>query len=806
MFKNYLRVALRNLVKHRVHSIINVLGLSIGIAISILIMMLVLDEISYDRYHDDWEKIYRVNKLTNFEGQEQMSALTPLALKPAIQNEISQVRASTRILRGSHKLVRYGDLQFSAERFYYTDECFFSIFSIPLIRGDGENALSEPKTVVLTESTARQYFEDRDPLGRVLKLDNGWSFTVTGICEDVPENAHFHFDYLASLAGILEPYEPESWIYEMVATYIMIPDHQDKEVIKSQLDSFVLQYVIPQVDMYMGPAAATMTDEGEYRFRLQPLSEIHLNNAMVGEFETGTDKVYIHIFISVSLLILLIACVNFMNLATARSITRSREVAIRKIVGASRKQMINQFLSESVFFSFLALFLSLVVLELVIRPFSNFSGRQFDIFYLDYWYIIPSFILGALIIGIFSGSYPALYLSSFNVINILKGRGHEGMRSTRLRGALVFSQFTVSILLFISSMIIYQQMKFFREKNLGFNQNNIVVVQRAYALQDRKEDFKKILVEHPRINSASVSMVLPGTDMEQYPFHIENTGKDKVMYMRPMPADFDFLKTMQMYLVEGEYFSGIDSNGYNTILINETAARQLGNDVPVGMKLMGIGMMGEEAEYTVKGVVKDYHFESLHNEIKPMAITLLHDKQHPQYLSVRISGENMPETMEFIEKTWGKFANDEPFDYYFLNSALDAMYDQEKTTASIFTIFSFLAVFIAALGLLGLASHLAEQKTREIGIRKAMGASMSRIIMMLSARFTRWVLYANFLAFPLAYLSMRLWLGRFAYRVNIEAWLFFLAGILTICIALFTVSFQALRSARANPIEALQYE
>ncbi len=539
---------------------------------------------------------------------------------------------------------------------------------------------------------------------------------------------------------------------------------------------------------------------------LQALSDIHLNNVEEGEFEAGTDSIYIYVFTFVALLILLIACINFMNLATAKSITRSREVAIRKLVGASRWQMVYQFLAESVFFSFAALFLSLVVLELLMRPFNNFSGKSLDISYFSHWYMIPAFLLGALIIGIISGSYPAFYLSSFRVINILKGRNFEGMRSTRLRGILVFSQFTVSIILFISSMIIYQQVKFSREKNLGFNKNNIVVVQRAYALQDRSEAFKEVLLEHPRINAASVSMVLPGTDIEQYPFHIDDTGEDRLIYLRPMPADFDFLSTMHMYLVSGGTFMQDNSKCYSSILINETAAATLAVEDPLGMTLMGYGLMGEEMEYIVRGIVKDYHFESMHNEIKPLAITLLNEKHHAQYLSVRISGEDTPGTMEYIRKQWGQYAHNEPFDFYFLNGNLDALYDEEETTAGIFAIFSILAIFIAALGLLGLSSHMAEQKTREIGIRKAMGAGMPSITLMLSAQFTRWAILANLVAFPVAYFGMKLWLGRFAYHIDIEAWMFFLAAVLAVLIALITISYQALRSAHASPVEALQHE
>jgi putative ABC transport system permease protein len=564
--------------------------------------------------------------------------------------------------------------------------------------------------------------------------------------------------------------------------------------------------VLGYLDDYMGENAGKFTDDDRYEFYLQPLTDIHLNSKEEGEFEAGTDRVYVYVFTMIALLILVIACVNFMNLSTSKSAARAKEVALRKVVGASRRKIAAQFLTESVIYSFIALALSFVVLEMMMRPFNAYTGKDLDIFYFDNIWLIPLFIFGTLIIGIFAGSYPAFYLSSFKVLKILKGRNFEGMYSTRLRGWLVLSQFTVSIVLFISSMIINQQVRFFRESNLGFNRNNIVVVQRAYALKDKQGDFKEVLLKHPRINAASISVSLPGSTIEQFPFRVDSAKGGNLVYFRPMEADYDFLNTMQMHVKEGSMFSSNDSSCYGSILINETAARKMGVSDPIGMTVYGIGMKGEELEYTIRGVVKDYHFESLHHEISPLAIGLMHEKAHPQFLSVRISGEQMEETLAYIQMAWNKFVSEEPFDYYFLDQALDDLYNQEETTAHIFSIFTFLAIFIAVLGLFGLASHSAEQRTREIGIRKAMGASMPKITVMLSAHFTKWVIWSNLIAFPVAYVGMKLWLGKFSYHINIEAWLFFLAGLLALIIALITVIYQALRSARANPVEALQYE
>ena len=806
MFRNYVKVAFRNLIKHRVHSIINILGLSIGIAISILILILVQDELSYDRYNDNWKRIYRVNRLADIDGTHFDGALTPLALKDELLSVVPQAEAATRLIKGSHKRVSYGNTHLSAENFYYADESFFQIFSIPLLQGDPSGVLTDSLTIVLTESTARSYFGEEDPIGKVLELDNGLKFRVTGICEDVPGNSHFHFDYLASMKWIEKAYHKERWAAEITTTYLLAYQDHSKEEMEAYFPAIIADNIIANLDGYIGEESMNFTEDDSYAYYLQPVSDIHLNALSEGEFESGTDKIYIYVFTFVALLILVIACVNFMNLSTAKSLTRAKEVALRKVMGASPRQMILQFLSESVFFSFLALFLSLALLELLLRPLNAYLDKNLDIFYLENWYLVPGFIIGAFLIGIFSGSYPAFYLSSFKVVSILKGRTFQGMRSTRLRGFLVLSQFTVSIILFIASMIIYQQVLYFRNSNLGFNKQNLVVIQRAYAIQERRDDFKELLLKHPGINAASVSTALPGRPLEQFPFYIDTLDIKQFVYFRPVMADYDFMRTMQMYLVEGDYYRSADADCFGSLMINESAAREIGLKDPIGMRLSGYSMKGEEMYYTIQGIVKDSHFESLHNEVKPLAITLLPEKSHAQFLAVRISGNNRPEALAYIEKVWKKFVEDEPFDYYFLDSELDALYDEEETTANIFAIFSFLAIFIAVLGLFGMASHAAEQKTREIGIRKAMGASMPKITIMLSAQFARWVIWANVIAFPVAYIGMKLWLGKFAYHINMEAWFFFLAAILALLIALVTVAYQAIHSARANPVEALQYE
>ena len=798
MFYNYLKIAIRNITKYRIFSIVNVLGLAFGIAISIIIYVFVRQEMSYDRYHKNHNRIYRIN--TRFEASETSfnSALTPYLMGEMLEKIIPEVEQTTRVLMGSHKKISYNDRQFSARRFYYTDPSFFKIFTVPIIKGDPENLLNEEYTIVITEETAEKYFGEEDPIGKILYLDNGWKFRVTGVCENVPANSHMHFDFLASLKGIMLGKDVEKWNMRVITTYALLKEGTKPSQLQDDLDKITQEKILPELNI-----------EGAFQFYLQPLTDIHFTTDVTDQFEAGRQKIYLYIFSILAGIILLIACVNYMNLSTARLSTRAREVALRKVVGASRRQIILQFLSESVFFSIIATFIALVIIELIARPFLRISGVSIDPNNYHHWFLIPILLAGTLIVGILSGSYPSLFLSGFGVIKIMKGGNYRGNGSSRLRGILVLSQFTLSIVMVISSLVIYNQVKYLQKKNLGFNKNNIVVIERAYVLGKQEELFKDFLKKNNNILNASFTLTMPGEASGQVPLYCCAEGETKkTVYLTEMAADDEFVETMQMHLVQGNNFNATTSLPDKNwqILINESASRELGVENPVGMKLNYMNSMMKGNEFIITGVIKDYHFESLYKEIKPMFIFKIEPGMHIQNLAVRLNGEDIPGSIEYIQKVWKKMTSDEPFDYYFLDKDLDIQYKEEERTAGIFGIFSFLAIFIATLGLFGLAAHTAELRTREIGIRKAMGASVQRIAFMLLTHFTRWVLWSVLVSFPLAYLAMKLWLGRFAYHINIEIWFFILAAFLAIIIAIFTVSFQSFRSARANPIRALQYE
>jgi putative ABC transport system permease protein len=806
MLSNWIIIAIRNFIKYRIFSLVNVLGLAFGIAISILIFILVKQELNYDKYHKYHERIYRVNLKAEAFEYKYNSALTPFNLSVLIKQEIPEVEQTVRVLKGSHKKISCDDNHYSANRFYYTDQSVFDIFSIPVLRGDKKTLLTEKFTVVITEETARKYFGSKDPLGEIIYLDNGWKFRVTGVCKSAPENTHLHFDFLASLVDILSDEEAEDWSSWPVATYVLLNEGAKPSQITEDLDIICEKKLIPVINDYFSSEIITGSYNNFFEFYLQPLTNIHFSTDISGQFEAGRQKGYLYIFSILAGIILFIACVNYMNLSTARLSTRTREVALRKVVGATRGQMMLQFFSESIFFSLLATFIALVIIELILKPFNILSGFNLEQQIFNWWFLLPVLLAGTVCVGIISGSYPALYLSGFSVVNIMKRTNYSGSGSTRFRGILVLSQFTLSIALIISSFIIYNQVKYLQEKNLGFNKSNVVVLQRAYALMKEKEKFKELLKEHPGIINASVSYTLPGEDQEQIPFWIGEEKKKQVRYLTYMTADADFVETMQMHLLEGADFNENNLSREHQIVINESAARELDLQKPVGTEIIPVGAWDKEDRYKIIGVVNDYHYESLRKEIKPMALLLLDPDMHVQNLVVRLTGKDIPATMEYIEKTWKKFTGNEPFDYYFLDKDLDMLYREEKRTAGIFGVFSILAIFIASLGLFGLAAHTAELRTREIGIRKAMGASVQKIIVMLVSNFTRWVFWAILIAFPLSYFVMKMWLGKFAYHINIELWFFFLAALLAVIAALITVSFQSLKSAKASPVQALQYE
>ncbi len=803
MLKNYLKVTLRNLRKNKVYSFINISGLAIGIACCILILLYVQNELSFDRYHRNSAQIYRVITQGKLADKEFRIAVSPPPMARALANEYPEVVQAVRLFK-SHRevLVRYQQGMFNEERFFYADPAVFDVFTIALVQGDSKTALSQPNSLVISQSMAKKYFGEEDPIGKTISLDDSIDFKITAVAENVPSNSHFHFDFLASFAALDLSQDP-SWFNSCLYTYIVLPKNYPLHQLEAKFSELIRKYVGPQVQAGMGISIDNFFKLGnKFGFFLQPLQAIHLHSNLDFELEPTSDVRYVYIFSAIAIFILLVACINFMNLSTARSSTRAKEVGVRKVLGSRRSQLIRQFLTESILLSSIALLFALALVELILPFFNNLTGKRLTIGF-SHWPILPAIIGMIMVVGILAGSYPSFFLSSFQPVTVMKGQPRAGLKSGRLRSVLVVSQFSISIILLVGTFIIYNQLEYIRNKKLGFDKEHIVVIERAGAVEKSRQAFKHALLQNHQVLNVTVSNYLPGRGFNMTGFKGEGASSDELEVINLWQGDHDFARALQLEMTAGRFFSAEDSAD-SSIVINESAAKMFGFEEPVGKHLMTT-VKGEVEAYEVIGVVKDFHYESLHQKIRPMAIALLSEGRG-NYISVRIGSENISKTLTFLEKTWQSFAPGQPFEYSFLDDDFDRLYRAEQRAGQIFTAFSVLAGFIACLGLFGLASFTAEQRTKEIGVRKVLGASLSSIITLLSKEFLKWVLIANIIAWPVSYYAMNRWLQNFAYRISIGPWVFLLAAFIALGIALLTVSFQSVRAALASPVDSLRYE
>ena len=819
MLKNYLKIALRNMGRQKGYALINIAGLAIGIACCFLIVLYVLDELSYDRHFPNAEQIYRVVVHGTVGNQEISSATTAAPMGESLVSEYPEVVHATRLNYNSNMLVRYQEKVFNETGFFWVDSNFFDIFDIPMRHGDPRTALQDDHTLVLTETVAAKYFDQpAEAIGKIVTFEDGTPYTVTGIIADPLPNTHFQYGMLSPLSSWGQENIGSFWLNHFMYTYIMLRPGASPAALEAKFPGFIRKYVAPQIQDVLGMTLEEMNASGNrISYHLQPLTDIHLHSHFKDELMPNSDIKYIYIFSLVALFILLIACINFMNLSTARSAGRSREVGLRKVFGAPRNQLIMQFLLESILLTLIALAVALVLLQLLLPHFNHITGKQLSSSYLANWYLIPSAIALAVAVGILAGSYPAFFLSAFRPVAVLKGRLNLGIRSTALRSALVVFQFAISIFLFVSTLIVYQQLQYVQDKRLGFDKENVVVIKRGWAIGQNPDGtqqeavnnqsvidvFKHELMKNPNIIAAAGANSLPGEGINNSVFVPEGAPRGEQHPMNFFFADYDLMETLQLKLVEGRFFSREMASDSFAVVINETAARTLGLEPPYSGKR--IGFPGNDRFFLhIVGVLEDFHYQSLHRKVEPLIIALNNIER--AYLAVRIRPQNVPETVAYIEKTWASFIPYKPFEYFFLDDNYDALYRAEQRTGQLFTRFSLLAIFIACLGLFGLASFTTEQRTRESGIRKVLGASVPAIIFKLSREFTRWVLLANLIAWPLAWLAMRAWLEDFAYRITIGPAPFIAAGLIALVIALLTISYQAIKAALTNPADALRYE
>jgi putative ABC transport system permease protein len=782
MFKNYLKIALRNIKRQKGYSFINMAGLAIGMACCILLFLWVQDELSFDRFHENADEIYRVISEIHTVDKITHNARTPNPLGPAVKEKYPEIINFIRYQGFAGWLVQAGDKSFINDNLGTADPSFFEMFTFPFLNGDPKTALNERYSIVITENMAKKYFGNEDPMEKIIRI--GEDFKVTGVIKNIPENSHLHFDCIIPIINMETHWETDlkDWQDIRFYTYIQLHKKSSPEDVSEKISGIIKEYL---------PKSPTMV-------YLQPLTDVHLRS----DFEEDLDNynqgsiAYVFIFSITALGILLIACINFMNLSTARSANRAKEVGMRKVAGAQRMDIIKQFFGESILLAFIALIFALLLVELLLPLLNDLSGKHLALDFSGNIQLFLGLIAIALLTGLFSGSYPSLFLSSFQPVNIMKKDFSSKASSGSLRKVLVLFQFTLTIILLIGTTLIYSQLNYIRHRDLGFDKDHVLEFWTAHA---DYEALKNELRKNPNILNVTNSET-PGREpwgATGLDWDGKIAGEEVRFY--PTMADYDYLETLNLEMVEGRYFSKeFPTDVTQAVIVNEAAVKAMGMESPVGKRLRF-----REWEATIIGVIKDFHQTSLHNPIEPLVFQYSYD--FPTVLA-KISSKNVPETLVFLEKTWKKFVKNYPFTYEFLDEKIDNFYKTERMIGKVFQYFTSVAVLIACLGLFGLASFMAEQRTKEIGIRKVLGASVSGITFLLSKEFTKWVLVANAIAWPVAYYAMNRWLQGFAYRINIGIWSFVLSAVIAFLVALLTVSYQAIKAAIANPVESLRYE
>ena len=803
MIRNYFKIAWRSILKNKGIFSINIFGLAIGIASCLLIMLFVLDELSYDRFNEKADEIVRVVFKAKVNGEEIKEAVVMAPVAEALKREFPEVKDATRLTNLHNPEIAYQNTIFRDSRFAYVDPNFFEIFTLPVIKGDKNNPLKQPNTVVLTQKEAKKYFGNEDPIGKALTLKkNGEQYKVTAIIEEVPRNSHFHFDIFASTEGY-SPAQKTSWMESEFLTYLLLKKGSSPENLEAKLPAVVEKYMGPQMKGEMGMSFSEFKKDNEIGLFLQPLTDIHLKSDFIAstELEQGGDIKYIYIFSAIALFMLLIACINFTNLATAAASKRAKEVGIRKVLGSGKDQLIYQFLAESFIATALAMLLSLLLFFLVLPLFNQLSGKDFGFSYLLQPYILLMLAGLGLIIALFAGGYPAFFLSSFKPLAALKNKFSTSGRSKSIRSGLVVFQFVISAGLILATLVVNQQMKYIQNKDLGYEKDQMLVLRQAYLLGAKQEAFKNQIANDPRIAHVTQSAFVPAgpSDNSMSGVFLQQEFKRRMFVYN---VDEEYIPTMGMELVAGRNFSeefGADSS---KVIINQRAAEILGfSKNALGKTLIRDTHDGGK-KLTVIGVVKDFHFKSLHRDIDPLIML-----NNPYGgLIVRLKTADMSAVIEDLQKTWNELGAGEPFSYSILDESYRETYRAERKMGSILSIFAFLTIFVACLGLFGLVTYTAEQRFKEIGIRKVLGSSTPQIVTLLSKDFLKLVLISFVIAFPLSYYLMNKWLQEFAYRIDVGWQVFALAGIITLLIAFLTISYKSIRAATANPVKSLRTE
>ena len=811
MLSNYLKITLRNLWRQKGYTTLNLVGLACGMAACLLLFLYVQDELSYDQEGSYADRLYRVHLVGSLNGEDFNSATTSAPMAAALVDEVPPVEAAARFWPAGRVLFSHGDTRYYEDDFAWADPDLPTLFDYTFLQGDPATALVDPNTIVLTASTAQRYFSDADPMGEVLRFDNREDYTVTGIVADPTRSSHLRFDLLGSLSSTERSQSP-IWVSNNFYTYVLARAGATGAEIDRHFAPLIEKYVVPQIEQVTGQSYADLTANGlRYSFYTQAVPELHLRSQADNDFAPRGDIAYVYVLGAIALFILLLAAVNFTNLTTARSAGRAREVGLRKVMGSARMQLVHQFLGESTLLSLLAMILAIGLVSVALPWFNDLTGKTLASALLLQPMTVVLILGVVMATGLLAGLYPAFVLSAFQPATVLKGALSKGARGSRFRSTLVVFQFAVTIVLLVATAIVFRQLSFMQTTRLGFNDEQVVVLPiESDTGRQQFDAFRQTLLQHPGIVAVGGGDDVPGRFFSDTVFLPEGGTESDYLSINIESIDAHYLEALQIEMAAGRgYSEAFPADTANGFIVNETAARRLGfasADEAIGKRISCIGCRVDDSDDTrpIVGVTEDFHFASLRSEVRPLVLVLNPNDRFQAI--IRIAPTGIPETLAFIEAQKRAFEPNFPYRYTFLDEDFSRLYAQERQLGELFAYFTGFAVLIACLGLFGLAAYLAEQRTKEIGVRKVMGASVGQIVVLLSRDFTRLVGIAFVVAAPVAYLLMDRWLQDFAYRVGMPFWLFLAMGALALGIAFLTVSYQALKVATTDPVHALRYE
>jgi putative ABC transport system permease protein len=802
MIKSLLKHSLRTLNRQKGYFLINIAGLSIGIACSLIIALFIIHELSYDKYNEKKDRIFRL-VISGVIGEQELNvAITSSTVAPTMMKEFPEVEDFTRISTPGESLVEFLGKKYFEKGFIESDSSFFNVFSIPLLRGNKKTVLSEPHTLVISESTAMKLFGKDDPIDKVLLIGNDTvPYRITGLMADFPETSHFTANMIGSFITNPRSRDPY-WGNNNFGTYILLKPNTDSEQVNAKLPGMIRKYMGELAQQALGITIDELITKNKYTISLQPITAIHLNPKITQPPNTrpANNPKYLYIFGSIAVLIIIIAVINFMNLSTAQASKRAKEVGIKKVSGSTKGMLVRQFLTESMLLSFASLVFAVVIIENFLPYFNRMLGIGLHLNLFSNWVMIPALLCLSILLGLIAGSYPAFFLSAFNPYIVLKGKFRDSMKNGRLRSILVIFQFSISIVLIVGTFIMFRQIRFMLNKDLGFNKEQLMVITHADAIGNHIKAFKDELAKIPEVLKVASSTAVPGHSFSGKTYVVEGRVGE-IIEFKINYIDYDFFDTYGIKLTSGRDFNDSFADDNTSCIVNESAVKRLNLANPLTTRLVD-----NFEKLSIVGTVKNFHFESLQNEINPYVFKFKTDGSNYGYFSIRLSSRATSQTIEDIENVWNLFASNDPLQFFFMDQDFEQKYQEEKQSARLSVIFSILAVIIASLGLFGLTSFTIEQRTKEIGIRKTMGATMTGIFYLISKEFIGLVSVSALISWPLIYFVAKNWLQNYHYKIELRPWDFLAGFIIALLVALITISYRTIRSARTNPIEALRYE